>query len=526
MTSNVDHRALRLLQQIATIANESETVQQAVPPVLEQICRYLDWPVGHAYLRQRGDDPVFVDSGLWWCESSERFERLMAASRQMRFRSGEGLVGRVAATSQAHSVLDVRETPDFLRGSGDDLGVRSALLLPVVAGTRILGVLEFFHIEPAEPDPCLLDGCQTVGMEIGHVVERQQSREALRQSEERLELAIVGSRGGLWDTWFDPDDPWKVPEQVYFCPHAKAMLGYAADEFPNSLSAWMSRIHPQDLPRFQRLLQDYVEGRAEFGEVEYRAYHRDGSIRWIYGRGDVKRREDGTPLRATGINWDMTERKQLEEALAEVAAGEQQRIGQELHDSVAQQLTGIAMVAETLRQKLDSQESELTERAALLVQQIRETQRQVRALAHGMIPVEVEAGGLPAALARLAERTRQLYNIDCIFHCGQAVLLDDNASATHLYRIAQEAIHNAVRHAQPSRIIVELEQEPNRVRLAIRDDGVGIAAATSHKRGAGLHVMRYRAGLIGGQLEVRSQKGRGTTVLCTIHRQQQGGQDQ
>lgn len=143
------------------------------------------------------------------------------------------------------------------------------------------------------------------------VTESKNLERSLRQSQERLELAIDGSNAGLWDIKLDPTRPHEIPDRAYISPRLKAFIGFSDDEFPNSLSALHSRIVPEDLEILRKKAMDHLEGRREIHEAEYRIYHKDGTIRWIHTRGKVQRDGSGRPIRFVGINWDITDQKKV-----------------------------------------------------------------------------------------------------------------------------------------------------------------------------------------------------------------------
>ncbi len=211
----------------------------------------------------------------------------------------------------------------------------------------------------------------------------------------------------------------------------------------------------------------------------------------------------------------VVERQRLERQIAEITSHEQQRIGQELHDTVAQLLTGAQMMSASLVQRLDAESSPLRQQANRIGEVIKDAQEQVRRLSRGLMPVEVDATGLMNALLDLADQTERMHGICCTFDCKGEVLVKDNATATQLYRIAQEAIHNAVKHARPSRVVVTLSAG-ERIQLTIRDDGVGIQQCDTDRSGAGLRIMRYRSEIIGGRLTVETAPQKGTAITCTL----------
>jgi two-component system CheB/CheR fusion protein len=211
------------------------------------------------------------------------------------------------------------------------------------------------------------------------------------------------------------------------------------------------------------------------------------------------------------------ERKRLEREVAMVADSEQQRMGQEMHDGLSQQIAGIGMLAASLADNLKAGgDSQIADKAARLVSAIEDAKQQSRALSKGLMPIEIDSHGLCPALEELADRTQKTYDIRCTVECSHPAPSLDNFTATHLYRIANEAVHNSVKHASAKRMWIQL-MDGAQVTLSVRDDGVGIKTGRSAE-GEGLRIMRYRAGLIGAKLSLSPAEGGGTIVTCTIQR--------
>ena len=217
---------------------------------------------------------------------------------------------------------------------------------------------------------------------------------------------------------------------------------------------------------------------------------------------------------ATGI--DITERKHLEKAILAISAREQRRIGQDLHDGLGQHLTGIAFMAKAHEAKLAEKNRSETGDAAKIVKLVNEAIHKTRELARGLLPVVSDSQGLMSALQLWAAEVEDLFGVSCRFQCETPVLIHDDTVATHLYHIAQEAVNNAIKHGDAQKILIRLTAEQGLGTLTIKDNGKGIAECSANTQGMGLHIMNYRAGMIGGALEVRRDTAGGTVVSCTF----------
>jgi PAS domain S-box-containing protein len=236
-------------------------------------------------------------------------------------------------------------------------------------------------------------------------------------------------------------------------------------------------------------------------------------IAWSCSR--MPQSEEGSNyIIATGI--DITEREQLEKALLEISAREQRRIGQDLHDGLGQHLTGIAFMAKVHEEKLARQDQVDAADAAKIVRLVNEAIHKTRELARGLLPVMSDAQGLMSALQLWAQEVEDIFGISCKFECETTVLIHDDNVATHLYHIAQEAVNNAMKHGSAHNIQLRLMAEKDIGALQIIDDGTGIPDDRQNTQGMGLHIMGYRAAMVGGRLEVKRNDPRGTIVTCSF----------
>ncbi len=225
---------------------------------------------------------------------------------------------------------------------------------------------------------------------------------------------------------------------------------------------------------------------------------------------------------ASAIGRDITDRKLLQREVLEIAAREQRRIGQDLHDDTGQELTGLAMLAQRLADELQSRSLPQAGTAARIVDGLEQALNHIRALSKGLLPVEVDAEGLMIALADLAARTSELHGVNCRFECDEPVSINDNQTATHLYRLSQEAVTNAVKHGHAYCVLIRLAADHEFVTLSISDDGAGFLEGQRPGDGAGLRIMRYRADLIGAKLTIGANHPRGTRVTCTLPQRTEG----
>ena len=211
---------------------------------------------------------------------------------------------------------------------------------------------------------------------------------------------------------------------------------------------------------------------------------------------------------------EMAQRARLESEILDISNREKLRVGQDLHDSLGQNLAAATFMSRALAQKTANAETETSEDARKINALLKEAVAQVRRLARGLAPVDLSDAGLEDALQRLVTDAEEAYGIPCIFHAEGATEALPSKTAIQLYHIAQEALSNAARHGGPSRIEVRLTLHGHRGELVIEDDGAGLPEDAGINRGMGLQIMRHRATVIGGELDIHKRNGGGTRVVC------------
>jgi signal transduction histidine kinase len=267
----------------------------------------------------------------------------------------------------------------------------------------------------------------------------------------------------------------------------------------------------------QERLRQVVAERERFQENIFSFETADGPHWGEWRVGPVKDR-NGRVTHWLAILRDITERKRLEKEILEISDREQRRIGQDLHDGLCQHLAGIELMSQVLERKVAARSKSDAARVGEIGRLVRESIGQTRLLARGLSPVTLESEGLMSALQELALNTEKMFHVTCVVKCDPPVLIHDHAAATHLYRIAQEAVSNAVKHGKAKNITISLKKIGDRNVLMVKDNGVGLPKARPNGKGMGLRIMQYRAGMIGGEAMVERDLNGGTTVICSVPR--------
>ncbi len=340
------------------------------------------------------------------------------------------------------------------------------------------------------------------------IVERKLAETALRENEERL-AAIVKTAA---DAIITIRDDGTIES---FNPAAQRMFGHSAQEaIGQPVNILVPSAYREERGDFlSYFLQIGQPGTVEVGH-ELMGLRKQGKVFPIdLAVSEVR---EGSQRLFTGIIRDISERKELQKQVLQIAEDEQRRIGQDLHDNTQQELTGLGMIAHGLFETLSTKGLNEAKMAARLSEGIGRALENVRKLSRGLVPAEVSAHGLTLALADLAKRSGELQPIRFTFQCDETVEVKDDIVATHLYRIAQEAITNALKHAQTDHITLSLAKTDGQITLEVHDNGRGIDPSQTGSSGIGLQVMAFRAGLIGGSLRVNPAAQGGTLVTCKV----------
>jgi PAS domain S-box-containing protein len=269
-------------------------------------------------------------------------------------------------------------------------------------------------------------------------------------------------------------------------------------------------------------------------ENYYKRYLETGERNIIGYRHEIAgQRKDGSvfsmELSVSEVKWqnqriftavvnDISERRRLEKEILRISEEERRNLGQDLHDGLGQMLTGISLISQNLARKLDSNGIPGADKVQEISDLIKEADEYAKGLAHGLIHVDFQDEGLEAALKQLSNQAEKFFNIRCSFNYDTDKNIANNIRAMNLYRIAQEAISNAVKHGGAKNIHIQLTSNNGSVKLSIQDDGIGFTESDldKKKKGMGVNIMKYRANMMAGSLEITENGDSGTKVVCTI----------
>ena len=301
------------------------------------------------------------------------------------------------------------------------------------------------------------------------------------------------------------------PMVVYINPAFAQATGLAADEVvgrPLSALTGFPRVHQiilNGVPRGERFMEEVSTYQAASGE------------RWGEWRVGPVKDAQGQTTHWLVIFRDITERKRLEKEILAISDRERQRIGQDLHDGLCQQLAGIELMSQVLEQKLGTRLRAAAGQVGEIAQHVRDAIAQTRSLARGLSPVTLESEGLVSALQELAANTERMFGVFCRVECEHPVRVADLAMSTHLYRIAQEAVSNAIKHGKAKVITIQLKPLGDQLMLEVSDNGSGLPAESPAGQGMGRRIMHYRTGIIGGSITIGNHGNRsGVHVTCSV----------
>ena len=389
-------------------------------------------------------------------------------------------------------------------------GFQSGISVAIASSPEPFGVLGAHARAPQSYSDQAVFFLQAIANVLAGAVEQSRTKQALQASEANARAILETTVDGI--ITIDADGHIES-----FNEAAEDIFGYDAHEV---IGKNVRILMPSP---YREEHDNYIQNYHETGEKhiigigrEVTGRRKDGStFPMDLAVSEVERHDRVT---FTGIVRDISERRRLEQEILSISEQERRRIGQDLHDGLGQMLTGTGLLHKNLADRLEREDHPMADEAAEITDLIRDADQYARDLARGLTPVDLEASGLSEALRRLSDNAQRLFDVDCVFEETGTTLIHNSQAATHLYRITQEAVNNAVRHGEAERIRIILAGGPDQIRLRVHDNGSGFDQADTENGGMGLQIMKYRARIIGGSFDVSSTIGTGTTVTCTLPR--------
>jgi two-component system sensor kinase FixL len=339
------------------------------------------------------------------------------------------------------------------------------------------------------------------------ITERKRVEEALRESEKRVRAIVETAVEGIIAI-----NERGIVESMN--PAACRMFGYSSDEvIGRNVSLLMPSPHSENHDTY---LANYLQtGVAKIIGIgrELEGRRKDGTEFPMELSVSEVRLEDRRLF--TGLIRDISERRELEQAVATAGEQERARIARDLHDGLGQQIGGLLFLMKGLHLDLQSAKVAQAETVGQLCHELSTALAQARNLAHELYAVPPEPDGLVEVLENLAGRVTTERGMACAFTGDKSVRVHNPTAANHLYRLAQEAVQNALKHSRATRIDIELNRQPSGAELQVRDNGIGFQPGPN-SRGIGLHTMEQRARLLGGRLKVHTQASGGVAVVCSV----------
>jgi len=294
-------------------------------------------------------------------------------------------------------------------------------------------------------------------------------------------------------------------------PIAARGLGFRLEELAGRTPWDLGLMDEHEARQSRKHFQKLLRGGAS-DPVELRLRTKKGEPRHVELRTTTTRNADGTTDRVVVIATDLTERLRMQQEVLRISEQEHARIGSDLHDGVGQTMTGVASLLDALEQELEGEKKQSAARIRMLLQ---EAIQDVRRLSHGLSPAAVRHRELGGALRLLADTIRANFRTECLCRIAGDIRVTDSEKQMHLFRIAQEAVNNALRHGNPRQIRLTLTRCGQKEGvLKIENNGACLPKRRNGSEGIGVRVMDYRAGLIGGVLQVQNRREGGVCVTC------------
>ena len=492
-------------------------VDSEIEGSLRRVCEFLGIELSALWQWSHKNPDEMIMTHLYRPLGGPEAPEPMEASSYFPWIMKQMLAGQIVSISSmkdvsAEAVRDLEVWNHF--------GIKTCLALPLLVGDgEVVGIISFNTMSGERDWPeSIARRLQLIGEIFTNAIARKRSEEKIKESEEKLSLAADSAGVGLWSLNLSTRTFWLTGR-------TRALFGLSPDETV-TFERFTGLIHPEDRDgmraRTLAVIEDSERADIDDSGTEYRIIRTDGNIRWLFSKGRVCRSLSGEPDSLMGVSIDITDRKHVEERarsfsgrLINAHEEERSRLARELHDDLTQRLARMAIDAARFQKEVSS--PALRELARELQENLVSLSEDVHALAYRLHPSLIEDLGLAEAIETECERVSRLESVAIAVEVDEATCSMPRDIALCLYRITQEALRNAIRHAGECKIIVSLRCLGDSVALTVHDSGAGFNIE-DEKAGhtLGLTGMRERVQLVDGSIEIESNPGEGTTVSVKV----------
>jgi PAS domain S-box-containing protein len=434
----------------------------------------------------------------------------------------EGSCGAAMSLKKTIVAANIENDPRWVKYKdfAGRFNLKACWSLPIIhTSGKVMGSFAIYHKTPQDPTTEELTTVERLRNILRIVMENRWSLQEIKTANERFDIMMKATHDLIWDWDLETNTIYRDPlglQQVY---------GTDNNEPIGSIQKWLERIHSEDHPRVEKTIGNILESTNENTfEVEYRFKRDDGTYAHVYDRGIIIRNENNKPLRMIGAAQDISERKQLEKELlnneldhqrainlATIETQEQERseIGKELHDNVNQVLTTTKLYLDLALSNPELKDELIQKSTKNIINVINE----IRQLSRSLMDPSIGDLGLIDSIHDLTENINLTRKLHVSLDVGEEIedLLDKNQKLT-IYRIIQEALNNAIKHAQATSVLIRILHNASSAEVIIEDDGVGFNVKTV-KKGAGLKNMQNRIYLINGEHIIESTPNQGSKII-------------
>jgi signal transduction histidine kinase/CheY-like chemotaxis protein/HPt (histidine-containing phosphotransfer) domain-containing protein len=562
-------RHVELLHDVTSIANNADDFETAIQSVLDLLCNFNQWPIGHAFKLSEGDTKMLVSMQLWHLEVHEKFEEFRRSAEKMTFLEGVGLPGRALKNKQVIWISDLSDEKNFPKAAMiKNVNLISGFAFPVMDDSRVIAVLEFFTDQRDQPEELFLESLEHIGMELGKVYSRVQVKnellkaheqaqavtEELREANFLSDTALDLTKAGFWYVDFlnDPDY-YIASEQV------RDMFGdpQKEDNRYHLMDHWFVQVKAGDEAASEVALDNFqgaLAGRYPRYDATF-AYKRplDGQIMWAHGIGIITRNDAGEPMGMHGVVQDITESRTLESNLrtardaAEAATEAKANFLAAMSHEIRTPMNGIIGMVDLLRQ------SDLKPDHKNMLQTISDSGQSLLTIINDILDFsKIEAGKLelefiPFSILDLVESCAETVKLLTISKGLQMfVYVDPNIPASvvgdpvRIRQILMNLIGNAIKFTNKGTVEIRAERVAHSntsdltIRFSLIDSGIGISeeaqanlfqafsqaeSSTTRKYGGtglGLSISQRLTELMGGKIEVESNLGTGSVFSAAL----------